>query len=77
MRRKSARAVPTLRRKVGSKLRGMRELRHLSQEKLGRLSGLSGKFVGEVERGEKSISLDSLHHVAKALKVRVPWLVAV
>jgi len=30
---------------------------------------LSGKFLGEVERGEKSISLDSLAHVARALRV--------
>jgi len=27
------------------------------------------KFIGEVERGEKSISLDSLYPVAVALKV--------
>jgi transcriptional regulator with XRE-family HTH domain len=41
----------------------------LSQERLGRTSGLSGKFIGEVERGEKSISIDSLYHVAVALEV--------
>src|SRR5436190_16732455 len=29
----------------------------------------SGKFIGEVERGEKSISIDSLYHVAVALEV--------
>ena len=37
--------------------------------RLGDRSGLSGKFIGEVERGEKSISLDSLYHVATALEV--------
>jgi transcriptional regulator with XRE-family HTH domain len=41
----------------------------LSQERLGQRSGLSGKFIGEVERGEKSISMDSLYHVAVALEV--------
>jgi transcriptional regulator with XRE-family HTH domain len=30
---------------------------------------LSGKFIGEVERGEKSISLDSLTRISEALKV--------
>jgi len=30
---------------------------------------LSGKFIGEVERGEKSISIDSLYKVSVALRV--------
>ncbi len=32
-------------------------------------AGLSGKFLGEVERGEKSISLDNLAYLARALGV--------
>jgi transcriptional regulator with XRE-family HTH domain len=40
-----------------------------SQERLGKGSGLSGKFIGEVERGEKSISIDSLYRVSVALEV--------
>jgi hypothetical protein len=31
---------------------------------------LSGKFIGEVERGEKSISLDSLTRISEALEGR-------
>jgi transcriptional regulator with XRE-family HTH domain len=42
----------------------MRKTARLSQERLGHRSGLSGKFIGEVERGEKSISIDSLYRVA-------------
>jgi hypothetical protein len=30
---------------------------------------LSGKFIGELERGKKSISIDSLYHVSVALDV--------
>lgn len=41
----------------------------MAQERLGERSGLSGKFIGEVERGEKSISIDSLYRVAEALAV--------
>ncbi len=41
----------------------------MSQERLGDRAGLSGKFIGEVERGEKSISVDSLYHVACALEL--------
>jgi transcriptional regulator with XRE-family HTH domain len=64
---RSTRAVPSLRRAFGDHLRALREARGLSQERLGQKASLSGKFVGEVERGEKSISLDSLWRVARAL----------
>jgi transcriptional regulator with XRE-family HTH domain len=36
---------------------------------MGQRSGLSGKFIGEVERGEKSISVDSLYRVSVALEI--------
>jgi len=65
----SERAVKHVRRFLGQRLRALRTQRRLSQERLGERSGLSGKFIGEVERGEKSISLDSLYRVAVALKV--------
>ena len=63
------RAVAHVRKFLGQRLRALRKQRGLSQERLGSLSGLSGKFIGEVERGEKSISIDSLYHVAVALEV--------
>jgi transcriptional regulator with XRE-family HTH domain len=65
----SERAVPHVRKVLGERLRDLRKQRGLSQEALGRASMLSGKFIGEVERGEKSISVDSLYHVASALRV--------
>jgi len=65
----SKRAVKHVRSFLGQRLRALRTQRRLSQERLGERSGLSGKFIGEVERGEKSISLDSLYRVAVALKV--------
>jgi transcriptional regulator with XRE-family HTH domain len=65
------RAVPHVRKFLGQRLRALRKQRGLSQERLGQRSGLSGKFIGEVERGEKSISMDSLYHVATALGVPI------
>ena len=67
----SERAVKHLRRFLGQRLRALRKQRRLSQARLGERSGLSGKFLGEVERGEKSISLDNLYRVAVALKVQL------
>ncbi len=63
------RAVKHVRKFLGQRLRVLRKQRLLSQERLGERAGLSGKFIGEVERGEKSISIDSLYHVAVALEV--------
>ena len=61
------RAVKHVRKFLGQRLRALRKQHGLSQEKLGERAGLSGKFIGEVERGEKSISIDSLYHVSVAL----------
>src|SRR6059058_1540746 len=63
------RAVKHVRKFLGQRLRALRKQRGLSQERLGDRAGLSGKFIGEVERGEKSISIDSLYHVSVALEV--------
>src|SRR5690242_12888957 len=63
------RAVKHVRKFLGQRLRALRKQHALSQEKLGERAGLSGKFIGEVERGEKSISIDSLYHVAVALDI--------
>jgi transcriptional regulator with XRE-family HTH domain len=63
------RAVKHVRKFLGQRLRALRKQRNLSQERLGARAGLSGKFIGEVERGEKSISIDSLYHVAVALEI--------
>jgi len=65
----SERIVKHVRKFLGQRLRALRKQRALSQERLGKGSGLSGKFIGEVERGEKSISVDSLYGVSRALKV--------
>ena len=63
------RAVPHVRQFLGQRVRELRKQRRLSQEALGSRSSLSGKFIGEVERGEKSISIDSLYKVSISLGV--------
>ena len=50
-------------------MRALRKQRGLSQERLGDRAGLSGKFIGEVERAKKSISIDSLYRVSVALEI--------
>jgi transcriptional regulator with XRE-family HTH domain len=58
-----------LRAMLGRRLRSLRKGLGLSQARLGQRSSLTGKFIGEVERGEKSITIDSLYRVSLALQV--------
>lgn len=56
---------------VGDAVRELRKAAGLSQEKLAEKADLHPNYVGEVERGEKTISVDALLRVAAALKVSV------
>jgi transcriptional regulator with XRE-family HTH domain len=64
----SSRAVKKVRAVLGGRLRALREDQGYTQRALGRRAGLSGKFIGEVERGEKSITVDSLYLLSRALR---------
>ena len=71
----SGRANNRLRRRFGVALRKRRKAAGFSQDALGAASNLSGKFIGEVERSEKSVSLDSLALIARALRCTITALV--
>jgi transcriptional regulator with XRE-family HTH domain len=70
----SRRAAPNVRRFLGTRIRALRAEHGLTQTMLGRESGLTATFIGQVERGQKSISIDSLYRVSNALKVPLRWL---
>ena len=63
------------RKHLGQAIRRYRKKADLTQEQLGELADLNPKYIGEVERTEKTISVDALARMAKALKVRVRDLV--
>lgn len=50
-------------------LRRQRKAKGLSQEALADIAGLDRSFVGQVERGERSISLKNIVKLAKALGI--------
>jgi transcriptional regulator with XRE-family HTH domain len=66
---------PAHRKLLGHAIRHHRKKAKLTQEELGELAELNPKYIGEVERTEKTISVDALARVAKALKVPVRDLV--
>ena len=43
----------------------------LSQEKLGELTGLHRTYISDIERGLRSISLNNIEKLSKALNVEI------
>jgi Predicted transcriptional regulators len=62
---------------LGNRIKSLRTLKGLSQDKLGELSGMNGKYLGEVERGNSNISIMNLSKVADVLEVPFLSLLAI
>jgi len=59
----------------GRRLRALRRLRGFTQEELGERSDVSGKLVGQIERGAGNPTLEVIAGLADALSVDLPALV--
>jgi len=59
---------------LGRRIRALRNARGWTQEELGGKSGISYKFIGEVERGQQNPSFETLVKIAAALRVALPDL---
>lgn len=55
----------------GAIIRNLRIARGMTQEMLSEQAGLSAKYIGEIERGEKNPTFLILVHIANAMKIRV------
>ncbi|MDQ0493647.1 transcriptional regulator with XRE-family HTH domain [Paenibacillus brasilensis] len=52
---------------VGARIRVLRKEKGLSQEALGEKGGFHFTYIGQIERGEKNVSLINVAKIAKAL----------
>lgn len=59
---------------VGRRIRNYRTQQGLSQEKLAELSGCHPTYIGQIERGEKNATLESIEKIASALKIPLSQL---
>jgi transcriptional regulator with XRE-family HTH domain len=65
-----------LQRQFGSTVRDERKARQLTQQQLAFDSSLSLTYVGEIERGQRMVSLDTLQRLAGGLKLTAAELLA-
>ncbi len=63
-----------LAKRIGQRIRNYRNEQNLSQEKLAELCGCHPTYIGQIERGEKNATLESIDRIASALKVPLSQL---
>jgi transcriptional regulator with XRE-family HTH domain len=62
--------------RIGGAIRGLREERGWSQERLAAEAELNRSYVGGLERGERNPTVATLDRVARALEVPLAEVVA-
>ncbi|MEM8837255.1 MAG: helix-turn-helix transcriptional regulator [Pseudomonadota bacterium] len=60
---------------VGERVRALRLYRSMSRRVLSERSGVSQRYLAQLEQGEGNISIALLHKVATALDERIDWFV--
>ena len=60
--------------KFGKRLRKLRRNKDLTQEQLAEQIGVSGDFIGQIERGLRSPSFENLQRLSEVLEVKVEEL---
>lgn len=63
-----------LRLVLGARIRRMRKDLGWSQERLAEACEMHWTYIGQVERGERNLTLHSIQSIAKALKVKISEL---
>jgi transcriptional regulator with XRE-family HTH domain len=60
-----------IKRALGRRIRELRKRLNWSQEKMAEASGLHWTYVGQVERGERNLTLNSIQAIAKAFSLKI------
>lgn len=64
----------SLARRLGALIRQLRLVEGLSQEEFADLCGLHRTYIGLIERGEKTITIETAQKIAMALKMPLSQL---
>lgn len=58
----------------GMQIKKYRKSLNISQEELGERSGLHSTYIGQIERGEKNASLESIQKLSRGLNISIAQL---
>jgi transcriptional regulator with XRE-family HTH domain len=67
--------VQDIQKRIGANVRAWRLKRKLTQDVFAERAGLHRAHIGEIERGECNVSIQTLKTIADTLKVKVVALV--
>ncbi|MGP5417602.1 helix-turn-helix domain-containing protein [Psychrobacter faecalis] len=59
----------------GKRVREVRKSKGISQERLAEMADIDRSYMGNIERGEKNITLKKVYDICDALKVEIRELV--
>lgn len=59
----------------GKRIREVRKGKGISQERLAEIAGIDRSYMGNIERGEKNITLKKAYEICDALEIEIQDLV--
>ena len=62
-------------KELGKRIRTERRRQDLTQEKLAELANISESFMGHIERGGRTLSIETLTKLANALNLSIEYIV--
>ena len=60
-----------VKKQFGARVKLLRQERNMSQESLALESDLDRTYIPSIEKGERNVSIEVIHRLAKALKIDV------
>ena len=62
-------------KELGKRIRAERRRQDLTQEKLAEMADISDSFMGHIERGGRTLSIETLAKLANALNMSIEYIV--
>ena len=62
-------------KELGKRIRAERRKQDLTQEKLAEMADISDSFMGHIERGGRTLSIETLAKLANALNLSIEYIV--
>ncbi|MBQ3565912.1 MAG: helix-turn-helix transcriptional regulator [Oscillospiraceae bacterium] len=66
--------MSSIKKLIGQRIRNYRQQQELSQEKLAEMSGCHPTYIGQIERGEKNTTIESIEKITSALNISLSEL---